>query len=138
MSTTHQTERLSAVGQALAAWRTHRQPRHVPHELREQIVALLEPYSVAEIVRTLRINYQMLNQWRRQLSEAAEPPVAEAPPAFIALPAAVVVEPASAALPALTITHHQGSGSAVSLQGQLSVAQWRQALSLLDREAVRS
>lgn len=128
---------LLAIAEALNVWRSHRRPPHVPHELREQMVALLDYYSVAEIVRTLRINHQMLKQWRRQFA-AAEPSGGEANPAFIALPPAVAVEPASAVLPALTITHHRGSGQAVSLQGQLNVAQWRQALSLLAQAQVTS
>lgn len=133
MSTTHPFT-LPEVQEAFRQWRLHRQPRHVPDALRAQAVSLLKEHKIGEVVNALEIKHQMLHRWKRTMADSAEP-FPDSEPVFLPLPAAV-----SPALPTvndtellspLTLTRHAVDGSAYSLAGSLSLAQWQTALRLL-------
>ena len=119
---------LAEVQSAFADWRSHRQPRVTPLELRAQAVNLLARYSVTEVMNALRVDYRQLSRWRREVS-AWEVSVPETD--FVELPVAMPEPPAVAPVSPLTLTRHAADGSAVSIRAELSEAQWRWALRLL-------
>jgi transposase-like protein len=114
---------LTEVQNAFAHWRTHRQPRETPPELRAQAVHLLARYSVTEVMNALHVDYRQLSRWRREVSvlEAGLPDSD-----FVELPAAVAPP-----VTAVTLTRYAADGSAVSISAELSEAQWGWALKLL-------
>jgi hypothetical protein len=96
-------------------------------------VRLLSEYKACEIKAALNINHRTLKQWKQDCRERGRDPYSEPTSAFISLP---VVEPPLGEAGALSnaslkITRSGGDGSAISLEGTLSLAQWRCALSLL-------
>jgi hypothetical protein len=119
---------LAEVQSAFANWRTHRQPRVTPLELRAQAVNLLARYRVTEVMNALRVDYRQLSRWRREVL-ALETGLPDTD--FVELPAAMPELPAVAPVTQLTLTRHGADGSGVSISGELSEAQWRWALRLL-------
>ena len=119
---------LTEVQNAFAHWRTHRQPRETPPELRVQAVNLLARYRVTDVMKALQVDYRQLSRWRGEVSalEAGLPDST-----FVELPAAVPEPMAVAPVTPLTLTRQAADGSAVSIRGELSEAQWRWALRLL-------
>ena len=127
---------LAELQEAFARWRQTRRPRQIPPALGANAVALLGRHRTNEILRALGIDHRTLMRWKRQYGEdeAVAPPT----PAFVALPAppppaeAVATEEALA----LTLTRQAGDGTALSLDGKLTLGQWRAALTLLVAEEV--
>ena len=120
---------LDEVQAAFAHWRASGWPRHTPPVLRAQAVSLLARHSVSEVMKALRVDHRRLSRWRRELSTGDAPVGVDA---FIELPAVAPAEtPVVPASVWLTLTHHTDDGSAVSIQGELSAAQWHWALGLL-------
>lgn len=117
---------LEDLSAAIAHWRAHRQPRSVPVELKRNAVALLSQYRKAEVRRSLQITHSLLDRWQQQYGNVTE-----------------ACEAGLVALPSLPDTHAhvtderrlpltvRGSRAGVELQGELTVAQWQQALSLV-------
>jgi hypothetical protein len=120
---------LSAVQASFAQWRAQRRgPARTPEALRVQAVSLIGVHSRTEIARTLGITSQMLKQWQSQYGAARLPSAA----AFIELPGeSQAVVSNAVVLPTMTLTRHQGDGSAWSVAGELSPGQWQEALKLL-------
>ena len=122
---------LSELQQAFAQWRQTRQPRYVPDELRQQALELLSRHSRTELTRALGINYSMLKRWQ------SRPAGWSRNLDFVELPQAIPHE-----VIALAASQAENSGplkltvrrdpEALTLSGELSVAQWRAALSLLE------
>lgn len=127
---------LAELQDAFARWRQTRRPRQIPPALGANAVALLGRHRTNEILRALGIDHRTLMRWKRQYGEgeAVSPPT----PAFVALPApappAVAVAKQEAL--ALTLTRQAGDGTALSLDGKLTLGQWRAALTLLVAEEV--
>ena len=119
---------LAEVQSAFADWRSHRQPRVTPLELRAQAVNLLTRYSVTDVMNALRVDYRQLSRWRREVS-ALETGLPDTD--FVELPAAMPESQAVVPVTPLTLTRQAADGSAVSIRGELSEAQWRWALRLL-------
>ena len=122
---------LAEVQSAFAHWRTHRQPRVTPLELRAQAVNLLARYSVTEVMNARHVDYRQLSRWRREMSVLETPlPASD----FVEVPLALPLETAVAAPPrsvSLTLTRQALDGHCVSISGELSEAQWGWALRLL-------
>ena len=121
---------LRDVQAAFAHWRASGRPRRTPPALRAQAVSLLARHRISEVMTALGLDHRRLSRWGRALS-ASEPPVGVTD--FIELPA-VAMEKATLTAPpvaALTLTRQAPDGSAISISGQLSDAQWRWALRLL-------
>jgi hypothetical protein len=118
---------LADVQRAFEAWRQSGRTRTTPPALRAQAVQLLAEYSVREVIRALHVDHRRLSRWERELSAASALP----DNAWVELPA-VGVEP-TAVPPAvsMTLTRQAVDGSAVSISAELSEAQWRWALRLL-------
>ena len=120
---------LAELQAAFAEWRLTRQPRSVPTALRVNTLALLDQHPSGEILRTLGINHSMLRRWKDQQGIASGP-------AFVALPG-----PGVASGGGCTVGPSRDTGvlnltirreaQALALSGELSLAQWRAALSLL-------
>ena len=119
---------LAEVQSAFAHWRTHRQLRVTPPELRAQAVRLLAEYSVTEVMKALPVDYRQLSRWRREVSVLeAGLPASD----FVEVPAAAPEPMAVAAPPPLTkltLTRHAADGSGVTISAELSEAQWGWAL----------
>ena len=123
------SSRLVEVQAAFAEWRRNRTGQRVPLALRQQAVALLADHRISEVIATLRVDHRALTRWRRELSELTPGSLAGE---FIDLPAGPIVEAAaSPAGIALTLNRQAGDGNTWSVSGQLSEAQWRWALGLL-------
>lgn len=127
---------LAELRDAFARWRQTRRPRQIPPALGANAVALLGRHRTNEILRALGIDHRTLMRWKRQYG--ADEAVAPSTPAFVALPApvppAAVVEDEALAL---TLTRQAGDGTALSLDGTLTLGQWRAALTLLTAETGR-
>lgn len=119
---------LSAVEGEFAEWRRERCPRHTPMPLKAHAVALLSEYSISHVCQRLRINHGTLKRWRQAVTPEAEAMgfVELVPPALKGLS-----EDGVPTLATLTLTHTRADGSALSMSGQLSEAQWRWARELL-------
>lgn len=126
---------LAELQDAFARWRQTRRPRQIPAALGAQAVALLGRYRTNELLRALKIDHRTLMRWKRQYGEgdAVGPPA----PAFVALPAPAPAAEAEDETLALTLTRQAGDGTALSLAGQLTLGQWRAALTLLAAETGR-
>lgn len=128
---------LAELQDAFARWRQTRRPRQIPPALGANAVALLGRHRTNEILRTLGIDHRTLMRWKRQYGEGEA--VTSPTPAFVALPAPaspVVAPRATEEALALTLTRQAGDGTALSLDGQLTLGQWRAALTLLVAEEV--
>jgi hypothetical protein len=127
---TSPSSRLAEVQAAFVQWRQSRTGQRVPLALRRQAVALLADHRISEVMGTLRVDHRALTRWRRELSE---PSSGSQDGAFIELPVAGPLSraPASSAGVSMTLTRQGGDGSRLSVSGQLSEAQWRWALALL-------
>ena len=119
----------------LTYWRSHRQPRHIPQPIREQAVRLLSQHKACEIKNALNINHRTLKQWKESDSEAVPVVSPQDTPGFIPLPTIEPLVPvlSTPSMPELKMIRHAGDGSAVSVEGTLSLEQWSSVLSLLDR-----
>ena len=121
-----------------ARWRETRCPRHVPTPLQENTVALLSTHSTSELLKTLGINHQMLKRWRRRYGD--EPTQVSAPLRGAFVPLEAGEEPRRPAAERfdsmLKITRQTPDGTALSVEGQLTLSQWRVAITLLQTEAV--
>ncbi len=127
---------LEEVRTAFARWRTSGRISRTPAGLRAQAVELLGRYRIGEISKALGVDHQRLSRWRLELSSAA---VAVTSEAFVDLPLAreeQSTEVCGLESAALTLTRQGRDGSRLSIQGELSLAQWRWALGLL-QEAER-
>jgi transposase-like protein len=123
--------RLADVQAAFAQWRHTRTTARTPLALRQQAVGLLAEHRISEVMSALGVNHGQLSRWRREVSTATG---VTTDSAFIELPTALCPAPEVALPPAgvsLTLTRAAPDGSAVSITGQLSEAQWRWALRLL-------
>lgn len=124
---------LAELQDAFARWRQTRRPRQIPAALGAQAVALLGRHGTNEILRTLGIDHRTLMRWKRQYGEGEA--VALPAPAFVALPAAPVATAVAEDEPlALRLTRQGSDGMALSLDGTLTLGQWRAALTLLAAE----
>jgi len=121
---------LEQLQQAFAEWRQTRQPRRVPTELRLNTLALVNVHGTAVVLRALKLSHSVLDRWKRKYD--AQP---EAERGFVALPVAPQFTPevVPAASSALRLTLRREPQGLV-LSGELSLAQWRMALSLLELE----
>jgi hypothetical protein len=119
---------LAEVQRAFRAWRQSGQTRITPPALRAQAVSLLAEYSITEVKNALQVDYRQLSRWRREVS-ALETGLPDTD--FVELPAAMPEPQAVAPVTPLTLTRHAADGSAVSIRAELSEAQWRWALRLL-------
>ena len=124
---------LSELQTELAHWRNHRQPRHIPHAIREQAVRLLREHKACEIKAALNINHRMLKRWKQECHERASDRSGETSSTFITLPEVEPWPETSSELSKATlkITRSVGNGTSMSIEAALSLAQWRCALSLL-------
>lgn len=116
--------------QAFSEWRQTRQPRYVPDELRKQALGLLSQHSRTELTRALGINYSMLIRWKRQY-EATETAAA----GFVSLPVNGAEKPERVSAPLESVPLRltiRREAETLTLSGELSLAQWRSALSLLE------
>lgn len=120
----HSNLSLSELQAELALWRENKQTRIIPAHLKKQTVSLLENHKVSVVLKTLGISSKMLNQWMQQYSPSSSPSAV----AFVSLPSAVDVEQVPLSL---KITRSQCDGSKVSLEGNLSLTDWRSAIALL-------
>ena len=121
---------LEQLQQAFAEWRQTRQPRSVPTELRHHALALAQAHGTATVLRTLALSHSVLARWKQKYR--ATPPTQRD---FVALPAAPEIHtqgiPVAACALRLTLRREpQG----LVLSGELSLPQWREALSLLEAE----
>lgn len=121
-----------------ARWRATRSPRQVPTPLRVNTVALLSKHSTSEILKTLKINHTMLKRWRERYGEEPPPVSAPSQKEFVTLSAAdELTAPASERFDSrLKITRQAADGTALSLEGELTLSQWRVAMTLLTTEEV--
>ena len=126
------TPALSEVQAAFAQWRASGKTRYTPEALRKQAVALLADHSMREVIQALRVDHRRLHAWRRAFS-ALPPPL---PQRFVELPSVASPAAASPASASLTLTRQGRDGAAVSIAGELALAHWRWALSLLEEAAL--
>lgn len=119
---------LEQLQQAFAEWRQTRQPRSVPTELRLNALALVQEHGTAAVLRALELSHSVLDRWKRKYE--TQPQAAQG---FVTLPMApeVHAEMAPAVRSALRLTVRR-EAQGVVLSGELSLAQWRAALSLLE------
>jgi transposase-like protein len=110
----------------------------VPSELRLNTLALLGQHRVAEVLQVLGINHSMLSRWKRQYDVTASGAGVEA--GFVALPTRAesrdsesLVEPPPLEAAQLRLTIRRDA-QGLSLSGDMSLTQWRTALSLLELE----
>jgi hypothetical protein len=150
---------LEHVRHAFEQWRQqkhHRDP--IPQPLRQQALTLLGRYPASQITKTLRINHTMLRQWQEKLtaSTLAAPktvvadndhPYGSADASsdaasleFIELPRVSELAEITEREPQLSLTWsaQRSTGQQLSVKGQLTLTQWRQAVQLLNQEAGRS
>lgn len=122
---------LNELQQAFAQWRQTRQPRYVPDELRQQALRLLSRHSRTELTRALGINYSMLKRWQsRPAGSSRNSDFVELPQAMPNEVIALVASQAeNSGLLKLTVRRE---AEALTLSGELSMAQWQAALSLLE------
>ncbi len=122
---------LEAVQTAFARWRASGRISRTPPSLRAQAVELLGRYRIGEVSKALGVDHQRLSRWRLECSGSG---VAVAPEPFVDLPPARGEESTGVwglESAALTLTRRARDGSQLSIQGELSAAQWRWALALL-------
>ena len=120
---------LEEVQTAFARWRASGRISRTPAGLRAQAVELLGRYRIGEVIKALGVDHQRLSRWRLELSS-----LAAAPEPFVDLPPARGEESTGVwglESAALTLTRRARDGSQLSIQGELSAAQWRWALALL-------
>jgi hypothetical protein len=119
---------LSAVKREFAEWRRRRSPRHTLSPLKAHAVSLLREHSISQVCQHLRINHGTLTRWRQAVTREPEAMdfVELACPTVNAWPKEEFLEPMT-----LTLTHTRADGSALSMSGALSEAQWGWALRLL-------
>jgi hypothetical protein len=117
---------LQALQDELNQWRSTRTTHRIPSKLKARAVELLKDHKVSTVINTLGINSKMLKQWQQQYALAELPE-----PGFVSLPAIsscdVSHEPLSLAL---KISVSTPEGSALSLEGDLSLEYWHSAISL--------
>jgi hypothetical protein len=126
---------LEEVQAAFARWRASGRISRTPPSLRAQAVELLRRYRIGEVIKALGVDHQRLSRWRLEFSSSG---MAVAPEEFVELPPARLE--AALAAPGLnsfelTLTRQACDGSRLSIQGELSAAQWRWALALLQESA---
>ena len=125
---------LEEVQAAFARWRASGRISRTPAGLRAQAVELLGRYRIGEVIKALGVDHQRLSRWRLELSSSA----AAAPEPFVDLPPARGEQSTGVwglESAALTLTRQGRDGSQLSIQGELSAAQWRWALALLQESA---
>lgn len=125
---------LSELQEAFAEWRQTRRPRKIPPKLGANAVALLGQHRTNEILRTLGIDHRTLMRWKREYGTEQGSGADGRAGAFVALPSspeAAAQSVAKALATPLKVTRHACDGTALSLEGQLTLSQWRAALSLL-------
>lgn len=121
---------LEQLQQALAEWRQTRQPRAVPTELRLNALALEQAYGSAVVLRALELSHSVLARWKQKHRLAAQ-----TGPRFVALPVAPegATQAAASVKTTLRLTVRRDP-QGLALSGDMSVSQWREALSLLEAE----
>ena len=125
MANDRQPPTLAETEAHFAEWRRTRTKPRTPTRLKEQAVALLSRHSRGEVCKRLGVGHAMLKRWQSEVGqhEAA---------AFIALP--TVAASTSSGLEGRTplkLTRQRVDGEVISVEGELSEAQWRWALGLL-------
>lgn len=129
---------LAELQREFVRWRETRSSRQVPTPLRVNAIALLGEHSVSEILKTLGINHQMLTRWRRRYGDDPQRVSVPSQGAFVPLNAAREVTPSASERfdSRLKITRQTADGTALSVEGELTLAQWRVAMTLLTAEGV--
>ena len=125
------SSRLAEVQAAFADWRQNRTGQRFPRALREQAVALLADHRISEVMATLRVDHRALTRWRRERSQLKSNTPGDE---FIELPPAAEPRASRPAPPtgvSMTLSRQDADGRCLSVSGQLSEAQWRWALALL-------
>jgi hypothetical protein len=119
---------LSELKQEWTEWRTNGRSRQTPLHLKEQALAQLKIHKASVVVKTLGLNSTMLKRWKQEKGANST----DLSTSFITLPAITpnIAESSQLTFP-LKITHHVSDGSALSLEGRLSIAHWQAALTLL-------
>jgi len=107
----------------LAKWRKSKRGsrggKKTPEHIRKQAIELLKDYSASEIQKRLGININSLKNWQREsISE----------PVFIALP----LESGREELLSAEKFSLKISKGSCSLEGNLSLKEWQQAICLLE------
>ena len=128
---------LAELQEAFARWRQTRRPRQIPPALGANAVALLGQHRTTEILKALRIDHRTLKRWKGQYGGGAEaaPKVSAAAFVTLAPPPSVAAEAACEVSDTmLKFTRQAGDGTALSVEGRLTLAQWRAAMSLLQSE----
>lgn len=97
--------------------------RKVPERLKKEIIELLSEYKVSEISKTLKIGDQTLRNWKEKYEKDV--------PYFI--PLAPLKREQSLEELKLKITKIK-NGTSWSLEGNLSLLDWQDAINLLGRE----
>ena len=117
---------LSELQHAFAQWRQTRQPRYVPDELRQQALGLLSRHSRTALTRALGINDSMLKRWQSRPAGSARNSD------FVELHEVIALAASRAENSGPLKLTVRRDPEALTLSGELSVAQWRAALSLLE------
>lgn len=125
---------LEQLQEALAQWRQTRRPRQIPAALGANAVALLGRHRTNELLRALRIDHRTLRRWQRQYGDEAQGASRASTPAFVALPVATAPAAAEETEATLKVTRQARDGTALSLEGTLTLRHWRAALTLLAAE----
>lgn len=119
-------EKLQATAVKLAQWRQSKQYINsaVPESLRQQVIALLEHFTVNELKQTLNLSNGVFYRWKTKQGACVKPPTAEQPTVyhqpseFITLPQA---EPTTAA--GLLLEVSVGEHCHIRLSGDISAQQ---------------
>jgi len=107
----------------LTEWRNGgRLGQKVPKELRERAVELLGEYKISEILKTLGINVKTFTSWKEENTSEIN-----CEPVFISLPPGQKEKKVLAENLSLKLSH--GSWS---LEGNLSLKSWQNAIRLLE------
>ena len=128
---------LEEVAREFAEWRRNRTTLQTPDALRRKALELLSRYRVSEVLNALNLSHKCLKRWQQTLSPPTPtpPPSTSSQVAFMPLPLPSSANDSLQPPPtSLTLTHHGADGSRVSIEGELSIEQWRGVIGLL-REA---
>jgi len=122
------TPTLTEVAEAFAHWRRTKTHPHTPEALKQKTLQLLPHYRISQILKALNINHRTLTEWKK----ATPPTQKNATPTFLSLPPIDPNEPSKSSEERITLKlTQQTSEQHLSIEGQLSQAQWHWALKLL-------
>lgn len=132
---------LSEVAAEFAHWRRIRTHPRTPDELQQKAVQLLAHYRVNEVLKALGLCHKALKSWKQRWSSKVASDPDPSSPRFVRLPGLVGPAQAVEREPdrlSLKLTRQSDEYTRLSIEGELSQAQWRWALALLDEQGVRS